>query len=195
MTRAYLFCTAFILSIGCSEPAPVTTPAPAPAPAAETTEPAPKSDAIAKADALIEEMRRNQAAFDKAERETPKPAAPRLEDFVRPAAPAHVPTPQPAQGAYAQQPSAPPAASGDTRGEQWWKDQARTLQDRLEDETRRMIAARAAFQNSTLKITADEAEREYLALQASVRNAQSALDKFRDDARRAGVPAGWARWP
>jgi hypothetical protein len=89
----------------------------------------------------------------------------------------------------------PPAAAADSRGEQWWKDEARKLQTAVEDAATEAAQAGAAMQNSTLALTADEAEREYRARVAKLQNARAALERFRDDARRANVPPGWARWP
>lgn len=183
-------------TMACSAPPPAATPQQTPL-VVIPADPAP-SAATARADALIEDLRRREAEQAKRDKENPPPPAPKLDALLPVQTPRASTTPQPAT--IAALPPAPttqaqaPAVS-ETRGEQWWKDQARALQVALEDETSRMNQAARAMQNSTLKITADEAEREYRARVAAVQNARAALDRFRDDARRAGVPPGWARWP
>ena len=202
--------TVVMLSIailtGCgSEPTvtPQATAATAPAPVA-APEP-PKSESLARADALVAEMRAREAAQAKFDRENPPPLTPRPEDLIRPMSSAPAPpAPAPVTSAIAGTPTAtapaasatPTAPSADPKAtEAWWKDQARALQVKAEEDTALMNQARNAMLNATLKITADEAEREYRARVAAVQNSQAALDRLRDDARRAGVPAGWARWP
>ena len=178
-----------------STPAPQVMAAPAPSP---TTAPEPpKSESLARADALVAEMRAHEASQAKYDRENPPPPPPRLEDLIRPTSSAPAPAPNAAPSTAAPSESATPSASSaDPKAtEAWWKDQARTLQVKYDDDFALMNQARNAMLNSTLKVTADEAEREYRARLAAVQNSRAALDRLLDDARRAGVPPGWTRWP
>jgi len=174
--------------------APATAPEPAP-----SIVPA-QSDAAARADALVAQVKAREEAQSKFDRENPPPPPPRIEDLVRPSSPVSDVAPVAApvsNGTPAPQAPAPTSASSadPKQSEAWWKDQARNLQVKLDDDTSQMNQARNAMMNSTLRITAEEAEREYRAKVAIVQNSRAALDRMQDDGRRAGVPAGWTRWP
>ena len=69
------------------------------------------------------------------------------------------------------------------------------LQIKLDDDIELYNAAVRAMNNSSLRLTFDQAQAEANTRRATVENSRAALDRLRDDARKAGVPAGWARWP
>jgi hypothetical protein len=210
MVKHILGCIAVALMVGCS---------PSPAPPVQTSTPAPVEQAaqpapsVSRADAMIEDMRRREAAQAKLDRESPPPPVPRLEDLVRPSAPA---------AATTAAPTAPPATTGSTapspspsvsteRDEKWWKNEMRTAQVRLQNSVARweasvdqmkmaqrqmeiltkgppvtFAAAQDAFNRATAEANRYKAESE---------NDRAAVDRIREDARRAGVPPGWLRWP
>lgn len=199
--------------IGCTpEPTPAVPPtAPAPEPVASA--PAP-SAATSRADALIEDLRRREAAQAKYDRENPPPPAPRLQDLVRPSsapvsADASVATPSAvAASVPSSQSMAAGAPVGDTRGESWWKNEMRTAEVRLAENLRRLQEAndQMAFarkqmdtKNTAIFTEAQEAFNRASAeagrLNAEVRNDRAAVERIREDARRANVPPGWLRWP
>lgn len=212
--RLCIAIASIISLMSCSEPpAQQASTAPEPLPPPAATEP--KSEAIARADALLEDFRRRQAAQEKFDRENPPPPAPRLDDVLR-SIPA--PTVTPATSAQASIPpvaaSTAPVTTGapaPTRDEQWWKNEMRTAEVRLADNSRRLQEARdvqsaalrqmdaATKAGSIVFAQAQEAynraRAETQRLEAEVRNDRAAVERVREDARRANVPPGWLRWP
>ncbi len=204
-----------LVSVSCSQPAAV----PAPAPAATPIDPAPvsapapvSSDVLAKADALIAEMRRNEAALQKFDRENPLPPPPRLDDLLRPtAAAAASPTSEvPASATQLETPSPAPVASNTRpeRDEQWWKTEMHVRELRLQESVAQMNAARASMRTTAdladpksviLTATAQrgfqEVEAEFQKWSRQVSIDRGEVERFREDARRAGIPPGWLRWP
>lgn len=154
-----------------------------------------ETEASRRAQALIDDLHRRQVAQAKFDRENPPPPPPRLEDFQRAAA-------MPAPTALAPLPPAAitsTAASSDVpagggRDEAWWKNEMRTREVALDDELARHRAAQLAAESQVLQRTYDEALREVAARAAAVANAHAAVERLRDDARRANVPPGWLRW-
>jgi hypothetical protein len=63
------------------------------------------------------------------------------------------------------------------------------------DETIRLVAAEKAADEQRLQISYDKAVAEVNARKAAVSNARAAVERIREDARRANVPPGWLRWP
>lgn len=175
------------------------TPAPS-APAATTPVPEkaaePVSDSVSRADALLAEMRQREAEFAKLERDLPKVPPPPLPDqrvFGQPTASPAAPSSS-APAATAPTPAnVPGVASG--RDETWWKDQARAIGLRLDEAERLAAAAAVAVNSATLRITQDEARAQYLTRLAAVNTIKAELTNLQEDARRAGVPPGWLRWP
>jgi hypothetical protein len=185
-----------LLIVSCSpSPAAVQASAPAPATSPVAEQPAAPTPQVSRADALIEDLRRREAAQAKLDREAPPPPAPRLEDLVRPAAAA----------AAASAPSTTaPASASPERDEQWWKNEMRTAQARLQNSVARWEASvdemrtaqhcysarRSRCQEKFNRASAD-ANR----YKTDSDNDRAAIDRLREDARRASVPASWLRWP
>lgn len=67
----------------------------------------------------------------------------------------------------------------------------RSLQLALDEELEKLAAAEKA----NLKYGYNDAQVEYKKRAAAVADARLAIDRLRDDARRARVPPGWLRWP
>ena|SRR5688572_25725012 len=202
MRIAVVMSSIAILAACGREPALAPEVIPEPAPTSAVAPEPPKSESLVRADALVAEMRAREEAQSKYDRENPPPPTPRMEDLIPSpsialASNAIAPVPSASAGAPSiAAAAAPSASSADPKAtEAWWKDQARVLQVKLEEDIALMNQARSAMLNSSLKITEDEAEREYRTRVAAVQNSRAALDRFRDDGRRAGVPAGWTRWP
>lgn len=211
MFRAAIFVGVVIL-VGCAQPPAPVAPPPTPAPIAAT--PVPQSAAAARADAMIEDLRRRQTAQAKFDRENPAPPSPRIEDLIRPSSSAPIPTTPAVMVAATGQPAlptAPAASSAPARDEQWWKNEMRSAQVRLENNIERLQAARdqarmaleqmrilakggsvafAAAQEATYKANAEVNRYE-----AEIINDRAAVERVREDARRANVPPGWLRWP
>ena len=179
--RASLF--VFLTAVACNSAPPAqppSQPVPAPAPAAE---PAPQSEAIARADALLEDFKRRQEAQDKYDREHPLPAAIPLPGSS--SAPQSTSTTSPVTTPGS--PTSATAAPG--RDEKWWKDQMQELELKLNEELIRLAAAEKA----NLKYGYNDAQAEYKKIVAAVATARSNIEKLKDEARRAGVPPGWLR--
>lgn len=206
--KALLSSSLLAVVIGCSSaPPPAAPPDPAPAAVPPPAEPAAKSDAVARADALLEDMKRREAAFAKLERDNPPPPAPRLEDFIRPSV---APTPQPERPIIAdsaQPPTSPgPEAASDERTTQrYWQDRMRQLQSRLDSDALALTAARANERDldrylspdgSMTRTVADnmfKSRAEVARLTAAVASSRSDVTALQEEARRAGIPPGWLR--
>lgn len=207
-----------LLTVAAACAAPTTPPATEPTAPPGVQSPAPdppKSEAVARADALIAEMRQREAAQQKLDRENPPPAAPRLEDLVR-----NLPPPTPATSTMtaasapmATASAAPAAASAPPAGgkdEAWWKNEMRTAEVQLENDIRRLQEATdqrdAAQRQMSAAVKAgavvfaqaqeafNRASADVNRLTADVRNDRAAVERVREDARRAGAPPGWLRW-
>ena len=201
-----------VLGIGCasSPPPPATeTSMPEPLPAVA---PAAKSEALARADALAEDLRRRQVAQETADRESPLPPQPNLDTLMRSLTPAPAPPPSPATlSQTAPVPSWPdiPAQTASGKDEAWWKFEMRFAEGRLADDLRRLQEANDARNAAQLRMRsvglgspaysiAEELFNRATAsvgyYEADVKRSRAAVEQIRADARRAGVPAGWLRW-
>ena len=182
----------FLVPAACSQPTiaqPETQPTPVPS---STAEPAPKSDAIARADALLEDFRRREAAqakFDRANAAAAAVPIPASLPPSRPTSPAA--TVAPPSTAATQAPPATVASAAPARDEMWWKQQMRSLQLTLDEELVKLADAEKA----NLKFGYNDAQAEYKKRLAAVANARLAIDRLHDDARRASVPPSWLRLP
>lgn len=208
---------AIVVSLAACSPAPTPPPTAQPVAPASSTQPsaAVTSEAISRADALIADMRRNEAATAKLDRElahapspTPREILARFEPRAETAAPTTTSAPPTAEPAPQ---AAPPAPAAPARDEAWWKDQMRTADVRLTESIRRLQHALderdAAVNQMGLAVKAGSvvfaqaqeaanlARAEVGRLEAEVRNARAAVERLREDARRANVPPGWLRWP
>lgn len=181
-----------VVLAGCETSAPTPTAAPAPPVAAQVSTPTPES--IARADALLADMRRREADFKEFERSMPQPKAVRLEDFIPREQPNSTPNVVAAsatdQPSVAQTVSAP---AGSAKDETWWKDQMRVLVVQLEADQRLLAAAERQMDSTTLRLTYDQATAEYNKLIAAVASDRAAITRLEEDARRANVPPGWLR--
>jgi len=186
----------FLTAAACGAPPPQpqtqTTRAAAPAP---VTEQAPKSEAVARADALLEDLRRRQDAQAKFDRENPAPAAIPIPARL----PATRPTPSNATAPVASPaatdaPAAQPAPDGGAaaapaRDASWWKEQMRTLQLALDQASAKLAEA----EKENYRYAYEDLQAEYKKRVAAVAGARRAIEQLHDDARRAGVPPGWLR--
>lgn len=187
---------------GRAEPSRLTPPESSPA---ATTAPDPS---VARADALVADMQRREAAYREAERNAPPPPpAPGLDDFRAAAVPpVSVSAETPIPRDLAQAPPATPVSVDPRQTESYWKDQMRELLVRRNEHLRRFDGALAQAdaardqmetKNSAIFVTAqasfNSAMSEVNRLKAEVENAQAAIARLEEDARRAGVPPGWLR--
>jgi hypothetical protein len=169
-----------------------TAPAAAPAPVAEQ---APKSEMLARADALLEDLRRREAAQAKFDREKPAPATvpipPSLpaSNPAPPAARVAVASPAPMDAPAAQPAPESAAATAPARDEMWWKQQMRSLRQVLDEELVKLAAA----DKLNLKYGYNDSQAEYKKRVAAVAEARLAIERLHDDARRAGVLPAWLR--
>ena len=176
----------------CSTPAGQRTPAASSTPRPVAAEHIPQSQAVARADALLEDLKRRETAQANFERQ-PRPALvaiPSLaaSDSPPPTAPAVVPGPATGTPAADQPPPIPP--TGDpSRDETWWRQQRQSLQQVLDNE----LAKLAEADKLNLKNGYDGAQAIYKQRVEAVAAARLAIDKLYDDARRAGVPPAWLR--
>ena len=196
----FLFCVAVIsvTAAACSGEAPAQVrPGAAPPAPAPAVEPSPQSDTIKRADALLEDFRRREAAQAKYDRENPPPKfipIPRslvLASQAESAAAAADTRPSNASAEPVAAPAAPAATAPPTpaRDATWWKSQMQSLQAALDAE----LAKLAVMDKANLKYGYNDAQAQYKAQAAAVANARQAIDRLRDEARRAGVPPGWLR--
>ena len=178
-----------------AEQAPQSQSSAAPASVAEQ---APPSDAIRRADALLEDFKRREAAQAKFDRENPPPKfvpIPRSMVAAARAASAAAATEASSNASETSAPApdapaATPTPAGEsTRGENWWKHEMQTLQEALDHATARLAEA----EKLNFKHGYNDAQAEYKKRAAAVAGARQAVDRLRDEARRAGVPPGWLR--
>jgi hypothetical protein len=157
-----------------------------------------KSEAVAKADALIEDLRRREAAMAKASSENSRSAAtaaavstPATPADRTPATTQAPPSAAPAPAPVEQPTVAPAAPATRSRDEKWWKEQIRSLQAALDEATAKLAEADKA----NFKYGYNDAQAEYKKRADAVAAARQAVDRLHDEARRAGVPPGWLRLP
>lgn len=210
--RAIAIMIAF--TIACApQPQPLETNATPVAPATTQT----PSETTTRADALLADMARREAEYKKQEAEVTAGERRRQLPAVTatstpaPATPIVVPSPsQPASTA-----TAAPATTGAIlfggHDEAWWKNEMRTADVRAADSERQLQQARdqrrmasdqmqaAVKAGSIVFAQAQEAFNRAAAevnrLEAQVRNDRAAVERVKEDARRADVPPGWLRWP
>jgi len=162
-----------------------TTQAAASAPLAEQ---APESEAAARADALVEDLKRREAAQAKFDRENPLPLAPP----VTASSPSSSPTPPATAAVVTSAPAeapAAPAAVAPAHDEVWWREQRQSLQRVLDA----ALVQLAEAEKNNLKYGYNDAQALYKKQIAAVAAARQAIDQLHDDARRAGVPPSWLR--
>jgi hypothetical protein len=185
------------LTAGCHSAPPAQSPSQPVAPPPAVAQ-APKSEAIARADALLEDLKRREAAQAQLDKQNPPPSVIAPVSFPGvPAARSTTSTPQaasasPASGVAIAE--APPAAAP-ARDEMWWKNQMRSLQITLDEEVVKLAAAEKQMKDAAGLRGYDDAQAEFNRQLAAVANARLAADRLRDDARRASIPPGWLRWP
>lgn len=90
-------------------------------------------------------------------------------------------------GAAAAAPAAP--ATIPERNEIWWKSEMQSRQVKLDA----ALATLAEAEKANFKYGYNDAQAEYKKRAAAVANARQAIERLRDEARRAGVPPGWLR--
>lgn len=148
-----------------------------------------KDAAISQADALLEDLKRREAAQQEFDLRNPVSAA---TPELPPSAPLRS-TPEPATAsapaASADAPIAPPTQATEVHDWAWWQKQSQSLQQALEAAQAQL--AEANRQN--LKNGYGDAQLIYKQRVEAVSYAHAAIDKLHEDARRAGVPAGWLR--
>lgn len=190
---------------GCAAP-----PAPEPVEretAAEQPSSSVADTATAKADALLADMKRREAAFKEFERSMPPPPPPpRLEDFAprqEPAAPRAmaISSNQPTSSGPSQALESPAAA----QSEETWKNRMRDLKARLDAAELSLASARAQVSDLQRYVREDGSMPPVVAdnmfrARASVTDAaaatvfaQTQIKNLEEEARRAGIPSGWLR--
>ena len=214
-----------VIAAGCAAPpsAPPAQPATREAEPAAASAAAPATsttDTTALADALIADMRAKEAAFAKLEKELPavRPAdlspgmsAP-TSSPTTPSAPA-APSTRYTPPSVAAPPSAPvfsePIFGG--HNEAWWKNEMHTIEARLESNLQRLKAVekqvaiadedaeKARRSTSDIFRAKEDAYHQAVAersrLKAAIDSDRFAVERLREEARRANVPPGWLRWP
>jgi hypothetical protein len=185
-----------VTAAACSEPPaqPQTQTAPAAVPAA-LAEQAPKSEAVTRADALLDDLKRREAAQARFDRENPAPATIPIPASL----PASRATPSTAAAAVAlpaatDAPAAQPApdspaAAAPARDQAWWKQQMQSLQQALAAASAKLAEA----EKENYKYGYNDLQAEYKKRVAAVAEARLAVERLHDDARRARVPPSWLR--
>jgi hypothetical protein len=120
------------------------------------------------------------------------------------------PTPPPAAAKLDQAqaaPAAPGAPAGDSHDEQWWRNRIASVRQDLDSHQRLAAALQSQINGLTADFTSrdDPAQRAKIAedrrkamddlagMQKQIDLDQKAVAAVQEDARRAGVPAGWVR--
>jgi hypothetical protein len=120
------------------------------------------------------------------------------------------PTPPPAAAKLDQAqaaPAAPAAPAGDSHDEQWWRNRIASVRQDLDSHQRLAAALQSQINGLTADFTSrdDPAQRAKIAedrrkamddlagMQKQIDLDQKAVAAVQEDARRAGVPAGWVR--
>lgn len=177
-----------LLTAAACSGAPSSKPAAQPVSPAPAAEPVPQSEALARADALLEDLKRREAAQAEYDRAHPAPVAAPLR---MPLPAARSATRAPAPDPVTVSTPAAPAVAAPARDATWWKQQMRSLQSTLDAEAAKLAEAEKA----NFKYGYNDAQAEYKRRVAAVANARLAIERLHDDARRAGVPPGWLRLP
>jgi hypothetical protein len=179
-----------VTAAACSEPPvrPETqTPAAAPVPIAEQ---APTTNAIARADALLNDLKQKEIAQAKLDRERPAPANPiPASRLIPPASTVAATSPSVTDAPAARTVTANEAAAAPAHDEAWWKQQRQSLQQTLDA----ALAQLAEAEKRNFKYAYNDLQAEYKKRVAAVAEARLAIDRLHDDARRAGVPPSWLR--
>jgi hypothetical protein len=181
--------------------------------AAPVAAPTEKSEISSRVDAMLADAAKQEAEYKSAEaeiaaRERLKPL-PVVADEARPTAVAPpAATVAPATATSVAAPVATTAVQYGGHDEAWWKNEMRTLQVRLQDDVRKFDAALVAWRHAidqmnsksvaiatTAQQSANRSEREVQQLKAVLQADRDAIERLREDARRADVPPGWLRWP
>lgn len=187
----------------CASPAPTQTVTATPETAAPT---APEPDpGIARADALLADMRRRETALREYERTAPPPPpAPRLEDFL-PSQSAPAPTPYQPVGVATAAPTITVESSAAPRLEEHWKNRMRELRARLDADGLALASARVQLRDVERYIRADgsmppvvadnvfAARARVTELAAAIVFDEGQIANLEEEARRANVPSGWLR--
>lgn len=201
MTRVIIAVGAAVALAACTTAPPASAPAaPQEPPAAAPVDRA----AIDRADALLADLAKREAAFKNTEA-MPVARANEIPVVVeRPRAET--------SSSAAPVTAAAPASQGPTtfsgHDEAWWKNEMRALEIRASDSLKKFDAAIAAMESArrqmdtkslaimtTAQDAFNRAERDAQQYKADVQNDRAAVERLREDARRANVPPGWLRWP
>jgi hypothetical protein len=163
-------------------------------------------------DALVAETTRREAALKQADLAAAQNRAAAAKEIpvvieVASRAPSEL-TPAASAAAPGASVSSVENQSSDVKGEMWWKEQMRGLQVKLGDDLQRfdgaMAQAKMALDSMstksmpifvTAKASFDRATAEANRWKAEANNDRAAIERLREDARRADVPPGWLRWP
>lgn len=214
VNRSKLSATLLALAIttACTQQSATPPPGQKDTPVANAQQNVAASPSTTRADAILADLARREAEYKKAEAEVAaRDRQARLPIVVETSSPAPV-----SQASAVTTSAAPlvPATSPIAESghdETWWKNQMRTVEVRLDEDTRRLQEARdqqrmasdqmsaATKAGAIVFAQAQEAFNRATAtvndLQATVRNDAAAVERVREDARRANVPPGWLRWP
>ena len=184
--RVLALLVGLVTTAACSAPAgqPGAQTTPVSAPAAAT----PNDQSVARADALLEDLKRRETAqYEFNRKHPPQESIPSLAPVSDPVTtqPPAAPPPVAASPTAA----APAAASTDTRDEAWWRGQSESLQRVLDA----ALIQLAEAEKQNLKYGYEDGQAIYRQRVDAVAAARLAIDNLHSDARRAGVPPGWLR--
>jgi hypothetical protein len=183
--RVHAMALALAAAAACS--APESQPRVDSATATQAAQPPADDRAISHADALIEDLKRREAAQQDFDRHNPPPRP----DPIVTRTPIVAATPPPAIAPTTQAPTEapPPETRSDTRDEAWWRGRSQSLQEALASAQTQLAEA----EKQNLKYGYDGAQAIYNQRVDAVTAARLALDQLHDEARRAGVPPAWLR--
>lgn len=205
---------AIAVMIGCAQQQQAPQAPAAATPPVEAT-PAAASPSTERADALIAELSRREEEYKKDAAEVAardrQARLPVIVEASTPAPSSSRPSITTSPAGVAPTASTPTVSAETGRDEAWWKNEMRTVEVRLNDNTRRLQEANdqrtMAQRQMEIAVKAgaavfaqaqeafNRANAEVQRLQAEVRNDSAAVERVREDARRANVPPGWLRWP
>ena len=130
-----------------------------------------------------------------------------------------VPSPAPARMPETTAPHPAPAVEAPRvipvdapKDEQWWKSQMRALETQYDHDLAALSLAKKHVEDLRARLTPSEnrlrgigealkptqievARSEVARLEVVASNSKAAVERLREDARRASVPPGWLRWP